>query len=238
MPIVAMLLWLFAARPFVNTFPVPPPPPPPKTTPLKHPPCPAHLVCRNGFEISTGKGHLTEYLVSGALVVREQFIADLAELPSGPDLQLTLARDDVALWKSLRGSFFRTGELRLREVLGEATVIFGTHQCATSPLVTHCIVRAKPRGGGGRVRRHSPAPLAVPVQAQSEVTPSEVHWRGAKAQSIDTQPEQSGCADWQQQPAAAAAASAPPPMYCQQTVAWPVVPVCRPLVDTGVWPPF
>jgi hypothetical protein len=57
---------------------------------------------------------ITEYLVSGALVVREQFIADVASLPGGSWEHVEVAlqpnwKEGRSLLQPLETSFYRTG---------------------------------------------------------------------------------------------------------------------------------
>lgn len=60
-----------------------------------------------------------EYLVSGALVVAEQFIVDLVALPAGSREQLVeaLADKKTAMPRHLKDSFFRTGGIVLSRLL-------------------------------------------------------------------------------------------------------------------------
>lgn len=60
-----------------------------------------------------------EYLVSGALVVAEQFIVDVAALPAGSREQLVeaLADEKAAMPRHLKDSFFRTGGFILTKLI-------------------------------------------------------------------------------------------------------------------------
>lgn len=109
-----------------------------------------------------------EYLVSGALVVPEQFIVDLAALPAGSREQLVeaLADGKAAMPRHLKDSFFRTGGVFCRgdylqvdtftagwypSVEGLRNIGIEGHRRGAGPLVCFCW-RGQGLGSVGRGR--------------------------------------------------------------------------------------